>query len=229
MSSLDEAPMMPPLNNDEIREILDPIPIYTLVSKETGNLFLVDADKTTDKSIANFYLSSDFCRALLEGNDDQLYMESYGLGEVYFDYYCNEDKNTEYRLIPDAREVQQARTILQQVAGIPDAFSSNPLKEGGYIEIPIFMDQHLRLAEGEDEDDYREIFPMYLGWNDLVTTCQEYLKGMKEAGMEEEYEAAISVAELHQLIGEMRQKSPIDFRNVQLVPATARSLVEENT
>ncbi|CAJ1931095.1 unnamed protein product [Cylindrotheca closterium] len=250
-----EPPMMPALNDKEIREILDQIPVYGLISKETGSLFLVDDDTQVaqegereedvvpptsngKKTIANFYLSPEFCQALVAGNEDQLEVGVYRLGQVYFDYYQKESKaattttttTMEYRIIPDARNVQQARSILSQMAGIQNAFSSSPLQKEGYVEIPIFMDQHLRLAEelGDSDEDYREIFPMYFGWNDLVTTCQEYVKGMKDAGMdEEEYEAAISVAELHQLVAEMRRESPIDFRNVQFVPASPRPLDEE--
>ncbi|KAL3933164.1 MAG: hypothetical protein SGBAC_010518 [Bacillariaceae sp.] len=235
--------MQPALNDEEIRTILDQIPIYACVSTNTGALFLVDDDTKGQKldedddgppassTIANFYLSRDFCQALVVGNEAQLKVESFPLGRVYFDYYNQKKKNskTQYRLIPDARDVQQARSILSQMAGIQNAFSSSPLQKEGYIEIPIFMDQHLRLAEDDAtaEDGFREIFPMYFGWNDLVTTCQEYVKGVKEAGIEEEYEAAISVAELHQLVEEMRKESPIDFRNVQFVPGSPRPLVEE--
>ena len=79
------------------------------------------------------------------------------------------------------------------------------------------------LTTGSEEDgDYQEIFPIYFGWNDLVKTCQEYVRAFAEEG--EEYEAAISVSELNQLVEQMKQPSPEDFRNVQFVPASPRPL-----
>ena len=219
-----------PLNQQEIEQILEGVPVYALTSKENDSVLLVEEN---DKNVANFFLSKEFADTLASGHDDSLRVDGFSLGKVYFSMFGSDsssnsnridndikiitsnDLDVEYRLIPDSREVDQARSILSQLSGV-DAFSTA-------FEIPLFMDQHLRLTTGSEEDgDYQEIFPIYFGWNDLVKTCQEYVRAFAEEG--EEYEAAISVSELNQLVEQMKQPSPEDFRNVQFVPASPRPL-----
>ena len=121
--------------------------------------------------------------------------------------------DVEYRLIPDSREVEQARELyLQSRGGTPDEEGDLPF--GGLNEVPVFMDLNLRLAtEGENEGEYDETFPMYLSYRDLVSTCQDYAK--EEGG---EIRAAISVGDLASLLKQMETESAVDFREASLIP-----------
>jgi hypothetical protein len=217
----------PPLGAKDIEEILDQVPVFAITSIQNDSILLVEEDS---KNVANFFLSKEFADTVASGHDDTLRVDSYSLGKVYFQLFdpdeasaiaehikviTTNDHDVEYRIIPDTREVDQAQSILSQMAGVDEAFSQ------GYDEIPLFMDQHLRLAMGSEErGDYKEIFPIYFGWNDLAQTCQEYVRAFAEAG--EVYDAAISVSELKQLVEQMKQPSPVDFRDVRLVPASPR-------
>jgi hypothetical protein len=213
------SPAFPPLGAKEIEEILDQVPVFAITSIQNDSILLVEEDS---KNVANFFLSKEFADTIASGHDDTLRVDSYSLGKVYFQFFdpdevieviTTNDQDVEYRIVPDTREVDQAQSILSQMAGVDEAFSK------GYDEIPLFMDQHLRLANGSEESgDYKEIFPIYFGWNDLARTCQEYVRAFAEAG--EVYDAAISVSELKQLVEQMKQPSPVDFRDVRLVPAS---------
>lgn len=230
LSASDSAPpTIPPLQAKEIKEILDQVPVYAISSIENGSILLVEEDT---KNVANFFLSKEFADTVAYGHDDTLRVDSYSLGKVYFQFFdpdeskdkekeitviTTNDQDVEYRLLPDTREVDQAQLLLSQMAGVDDTFAK------GFNEVPLFMDQHIRLAIGsEEQGDYKEIFPMYFGWNDLATTCQEYVKAYADSG--EAYDAAISVSELEQLVEQMKKPSPVDFRNVQFVPASPRPL-----
>ena len=109
------------------------------------------------------------------------------------------------------------------MAGINNTFQSD------FNEIPLFMDQHIRLAVGsgeqEGDDGYVEVFPIYFGWDDLVSTVQESMAAYANSG--EEYEAAISVSDFKQVITQMAQECPVDFRNVAFIPATPKPLEKE--
>jgi hypothetical protein len=220
--------LVPPLEIDEIEDILNQVPVYAITSLTNDSILLIEED---DKNVANFFISKEFADTVASGHDDNLRVDTYSLGKVYFQLFDPEErkkdqnitiittnkKNVDYRLVPDTREIDQAQTILSEMAGVKDAFIAE------YNEVPLFMDQHLRLATGKEESgDYKEIFPIYFGWNDLVTTCQEYVRAFADAG--EEYEAAISVSELQQLVAQMKEPSPVDFRNVQFIPASSRPL-----
>jgi hypothetical protein len=222
------SPEFPPLGVKDIQEILDQVPVFAITSIQNDSILLVEEDS---KNVANFFLSKDFADTVVSGHEDTLRVDAYSLGKIYFQLFDPDeslekaedfkaitmnDKDVEYRIVPDTREVDQAQSILTQMADdVDEAFSQ------GYDEIPLFMDQHLRLATGSEEDgDYMEIFPIYFGWNDLATTCQEYVRAFAEAG--EEYDAAISVSELKQLVEQMKKPSPVDFSEVRLVPASPR-------
>ena len=230
----EKKPPPEPLNEKEIEELLEGVPVYALTSIENDSVLLIEED---GKNVANFFLSKEFADTVVEGHGDNLRVDVFSLGKLYFPLFAEgsdattgssqigdeikiittNELDVEYRLVPDTREVDQGRSILSQMAGVDDAFST------GYNDIPLFMDQHLRLGIGSEErGDYKEIFPIYFGWNDLVKTCQEYVRAFADAG--EEYEAAISVSELSQLVAQMKQPSPEDFRNVQFIPSSPRPL-----
>eukprot|EP00980_Cylindrotheca_fusiformis_P017763 scaffold5605_cov128-Cylindrotheca_fusiformis.AAC.4 len=230
MSEEPAEPTLPPLEAEDIEELLDHVPLYAITSIENDSILLMEEET---KNVANFFLSKELADTVVSGHEDTIRVDSYSLGKVYFQLFdpddsiekdedlitvvATNDRDVEYRLVPDTREVDQAQALLSQRAGVNEAFSK------GYDEVPLFMDQHLRLATGSKEnDDYREIFPIYFGWNDLAQTCQEYVRAFDDAG--EAYDAAISVSELKQLVEQMKNPSPVDFRNVQFVPASPRPL-----
>ena len=223
-------PSYPPLKRQEIETCFEAIPVYTLTSTENDSILLINDDENK-KNIANFYLSKEFAEKIASDyyENNKVKVEGYSLGRIYFEVFdrdatgensvkviSSNENPVEYRLVPDPREREQARSILSQLASIDTAFKEP------FNEVPLFMDQHIRLASGEeDSDDYKEFFPIYFGWEDLVKTCQQYVEAYEGSG--QEYEAAISVSDLKQLIAQMQLSNPVDFRNVAFVPATPRT------
>lgn len=218
----------PPLTEKEIKAILDPLPIYGIVSKENDAAFTVDDGA---KNVGNFYFSKDHADEVACKYKD-VQVDAYSLGQVYFDLFDGSDKNTssydgpvkvickngkenEFRLVADPLQVEQAKSVLTQMPGMTEEVLAD------FNDIPLFMDQRIRLAVGEEEDDeYKEIFPIFFGWDDLMDTCEEYMRAY--AGSGENFEASISVSDFFLVMDQMQKPSPVDFRNVAMMPATPK-------
>ena len=218
----------PPLTEREIKTILDPIPIYAISSTQNDAILLVDDG---NKNVGSFYLSKDHADDVAEQYSD-VQVDAYSLGQVYFELFeksasptasaspvkviSTNSKDNEYRLVADPIQVDQAKVLLQQMPGVTEAAIK------GFNEIPLFMDQRIRLVEGDDEEaeDYKEIFPIYFGWDDLMDTCEEYKKAYAQSG--EKFEAAISVSDFFLVMNQMQEASQVDFRNVAMIPATPK-------
>ena len=137
------------------------------------------------------------------------------------------EEGVEYRLVPDPTSLAEARKILeqsfrqqqqqqqqQQSTEPPDFFP------GPFNEIPVFVDQFLRVVS----EDGSEMVPMYLDLQDLAATCQQAAK----AALDGEYESSVNVADLRALVGQMRSKSAVNFRQAVIIPTANGDGTTEN-
>ena len=213
------------LSQAEISAILDAVPVYAVTSadglvplKEPGN----------DHEIAYFFFQAEMANAVyapLKKEGSEWTVKGFPLGVIWYDLLQNPAANNnnnnptivngvEYRLVPDTRELQGARNILQQSNQTTTLFAS------AYNEIPIFMDQFLRLSVNGQED---ERAPLYLGLQDLIRTCQQAVD--QSSG---EYQAVITILDLHSLVAKMQQPSDsVNFREATLIPPTPRAMEKD--
>jgi hypothetical protein len=207
------AELFPAMSREELGVLLDSIPVYAVTEPDKEGLVLLkEKDQSVD--IAYFFFSPETADTvyapLREKNKDAKWdLTQYPLGVVWFELFKNPEPGIEYRLVPDPINLGGARTLLEETSkqlGIPvsDKFTK------GYNEIPVFMDQRLRVQA----EDGEEMFPMYVSLQDLISTLQQ------ASG---EYEAALNVADLETLLEQMQAKSENDYRKTALVPPSPES------
>jgi hypothetical protein len=205
----EDAELFPGMSREELRELLDGVPVYAVTEPDKEGLVLLK-EKDKENDIAYFFFSAETANTvfapLRQKNEESAKWDvtQYPLGLVWFELFKNPEPGIEYRLVPDANNLGGARTLMEQQSkqlGVPlsDKFQK------GYNEIPIFMDQRLRIQAADGE----ERFPMYMALQDLISTLQQ------ASG---EYEAALNVADLETLLEQMQAKSENDFRKSVVVP-----------
>lgn len=211
---VDHDELFPAMTREDLGVLLDSVPVFAVTEpNKEGIVLLKEKDNSND--IAYFFFSAETANAvyapLREKTKDAKSWDitQYPLGVVWFELFKNPEPGIEYRLVPDAVNMGGARTLLEEQSKqlgvrVPDNFQK------GYNDIPVFMDQRLRIQSADGE----EMFPMYLGLQDLVSTLQQ------ASG---EYEAALNVASLEALLEQMQDKSENDFRKSVLVPPSPQT------
>jgi Tic22-like family len=158
-------------------------------------------------------------------------------------------KGVEYRLVPDTRDLLGARMLLTMSpedgeklkdggkmttemaqAAVQRALTEAPKFNTTYNEIPIFTIAQMRMQkvsskkEGEEASSEEEpvaLLPMYFSLQNMVGTWQEF---MKQAPADvQNVEPAINLMSLSEIVEMMAKESPIDWRNVVLVPTAMSS------
>ena len=150
-------------------------------------------------------------------------------------------KGVEYRLVPDTRDLLGARMLLTMnpedgeklkngeemaaevaQAAIKKAMTEAPKFNSTYNEIPVFLIAQMRMQrkaeEGEDPGEAVTLTPMYFSLQNMVNTWQQFMAQAPDdvKGVE----PSINLMGLHDIVEMMQKESPIDFRNVVLVPPT---------
>mmetsp|Transcript_24538 Transcript_24538/g.37067 ORF Transcript_24538/g.37067 Transcript_24538/m.37067 type:complete len:284 (+) Transcript_24538:70-921(+) len=208
-SEVDDAAFVP-MSREAVESWLATIPVYAVLDENQGLVLL--QEEGNDKEIANFFFKAETCNTLYEpikkeneGADWDI--SQLGLGQVWFDLFlANDTPGVEYRLVPDTKEVERARMMVEQNSpGEP-----SELFKARYNEIPVFLDQRLRVKTDSGEDKV----PMYLDLKNCMTTCQQAMDASPD-----DYESEISVAELTNLLHEMQSEdASCDFRQTILIP-----------
>ena len=196
----------PALSRAEVEKLLDVVPVYAVTEPEKGGIVLVN-EKDNDNEIAYFFFSPDTANSvfspLKNKNENAAWdVTQFSLGLVWFELFKNQQKGIEYRLVPDSRELASARKVLGQDDEEATIFSS------AYNEIPVFVDQSLRLQG----DDGGKKLPMYFSLQDLLESCQQ-------AG-DENYQPTVNVADFCSMVEQMQLDSEDDFRNILMIPPT---------
>jgi len=236
-----EKEMFPGLSRQEIEEWMETVPVYTITKKheggtaagseEDGGAILLEGPNGEKVSycfltqqMADMTMSQLREASVLEGGME---VSKVNFGNLWFDLIAKQQQqqqqsppggdDVEYRLVPDPRDLQGARTIQSDsiAQGNSDSKDVSVGFQSTFNEIPVFMDFQTRFEE-EVDGNRIERFPMYLGLQDLVQTCQRFM----ETTQDENYEAAINVVDLQNLIVQMQQESTVDYRNAVLIPPT---------
>jgi len=209
----------PPLSKEEIMEMLDSVPVYAVTNGEDEEGLVLLKEPNNPNDIAYFFFSPETANQVfspIRGKNPNASwaVTQYQLGLVWFDLYKDANPGIEYRFIPDGQNIGAARQLIEEqskqlgVTNVPNVF------EMSYNQIPVFIDQFLRIQNRNGEEQ----FPLYLGIQDMITTCQEAAKVTSG-----QYEAAVNVADLETLITQMQSESDNDFRKAIFIPPSRMS------
>lgn len=198
----------PALSRAEVEKLLDVVPVYAVTEPEKGGIVLVN-EQDNSNEIAYFFFSPDTANSvfspLKEKKENAAWdVTQFSLGLVWFELFKNQQKGIEYRLVPDSRELASARKVLGQ----DDEEKGATLFSSAYNEIPVFVDQSLRLQG----DDGGKKLPMYFSLQDLLESCQQ-------AG-DEKYQPSVNIADFCSMVEQMQLDSEDDFRNIIMIPPT---------
>jgi len=232
----------PPMSREEVQFMLDAVPVYAVTEPDQEGLVLLK-EKNNPNDIAYFFFSPQAANTVFSplrkkenestGQEKgEWTVSAYPLGLVWFELINDPEQQSqgvEYRLLPEPNDLIGAQNLLreqqkQQSNGVPNP-KINELFRSPYNDIPIFVDQFLRVtapateeSEGEGgEKDNGERVPLYIGLKDLMDTCNKAIDASSG-----EYQAAMSAIDLKDLIVEMTKEggNPNDYRRAILVPPT---------
>lgn len=221
------AKNFPPMSRDEVQAMLDTVPVYAVTDPNQDGLVLVkEANNPND--IAYFFFSAEAANTVFsplrkkqnESTDQkgEWSVSAYPLGLVWFDLINDpeeQNKGVEYRLLPEPDNLIGAQNLLreqQKQSGAKPNPKLNELFRSPYNDIPIFVDQFLRVTAPQGGDE--EKVPLYFGLKDLMNMCNQATKASSG-----EYKAAMSAIDMRDLIDEMTKEegNPNDYRKTILV------------
>lgn len=219
----------PAMTRDEVQAMLDTIPVYAVTEPNQEGLVLLK-EKNNPKDIAYFFFSPDAALTVFsplrkkENESNRIgewSVSAYPLGLVWFELINEPEEGIEYRLLPEPEDLIGAQNLLkeQQKQMKQNNPKTNELFKASFNQIPIFVDQFLRVtaaapSDGAD-DDNRERVPMYFSLKDLMGTVNQAIKSSSG-----EYQAAMSAIDLSDLIEEMMKDNANDYRRAIFVPPT---------
>eukprot|EP00546_Thalassionema_frauenfeldii_P011324 CAMPEP_0178917292 /NCGR_PEP_ID=MMETSP0786-20121207/13165_1 /TAXON_ID=186022 /ORGANISM="Thalassionema frauenfeldii, Strain CCMP 1798" /LENGTH=280 /DNA_ID=CAMNT_0020590825 /DNA_START=277 /DNA_END=1119 /DNA_ORIENTATION=- len=205
--------------------------ISPIMANNTMNQLKANAPEM-DLRVSAFSLGKIWFSMLNAGDDKEVILKSPGSEEG------SPITGVDYRLVPDTRDLLGARMLLTmnpedqeklkekgemtpEIAqeAIKKAMTESPKFNETFNEIPVFLISQMRMqkqaAEGEEAV---QLLPMYFSLQNMVSTWQQF---MSQASPDlQGTEPAINLMSLHEMIALMQKESPIDFRNVLLVPPT---------
>jgi len=146
-------------------------------------------------------------------------------------------KDVEYRVVADSKDLLGARMLLTmnpedqeklqdnaeltpEIAqeAVKKAMTESPKFNATYNEIPVFLISQMRMQKpAEEGKESVTVLPMYFSLQNMVSTWQQF---MSQAPADVQgTEPAINLMSLHEMVDLMQKESPIDFRNVVLIPS----------
>jgi hypothetical protein len=218
----------PPLSEDTIRKFLDVIPVYAVVDPAKEAIVLLAEKGESSNSLAYLSFSAsqinELYAPILRAQQQQQQasvmtweITAFPLGLVWFDLLKNPiDREAwvvdtvEYRLLASAQQLNEARNILQQQAA-KNGVETDMYFQKGYNEIPLFIDDFLRV---QPDQDGKSLIPIYFGLKDLLETCQRAVVDASQ----ERYQAHVNLSDLRKIIQQMQEASPTNFEQAVLIP-----------
>eukprot|EP00546_Thalassionema_frauenfeldii_P013493 CAMPEP_0178912398 /NCGR_PEP_ID=MMETSP0786-20121207/10239_1 /TAXON_ID=186022 /ORGANISM="Thalassionema frauenfeldii, Strain CCMP 1798" /LENGTH=354 /DNA_ID=CAMNT_0020584973 /DNA_START=114 /DNA_END=1178 /DNA_ORIENTATION=+ len=187
-----------------------------------------------DLTVSSFSLGKIWFNMLNAGEDKEVMLKAPGSEEGT----ASTSKDIEYRVVPDSRDLMGARMLLTmkpedqeklQQSGemtpeiaqdaIKRAMTEAPKFNATFNEIPVFLISQMRMQKqaSKEGDEAVTLLPMYFSLQNMVTTWQQF---MAQAPADVQgTEPAINLMSLHEMVDLMQKESPIDFRNVVLIPS----------
>eukprot|EP00535_Pseudo-nitzschia_heimii_P003294 CAMPEP_0197180526 /NCGR_PEP_ID=MMETSP1423-20130617/5105_1 /TAXON_ID=476441 /ORGANISM="Pseudo-nitzschia heimii, Strain UNC1101" /LENGTH=332 /DNA_ID=CAMNT_0042630613 /DNA_START=14 /DNA_END=1012 /DNA_ORIENTATION=- len=225
----------PPMSRDEVQAILDTVPVFAVTDPDMEGLVMVK-EPNNPNDISYFFFSAEAANTVYaplrkkenekSGKAGEWSVSAYPLGLVWFELINDPDQQNqgvEYRLLPEPDNLIGAQNMLMQQQ--KESGASNPkaneLFKMPFNQIPIFVDQFLRLTvqatEGDNGDEKNERVPLYVGLDDLTEACKQAMKATSGS-----YQPAMSVIDLKDLIDEMTKENANDYRSAILIPPTPK-------
>ena len=240
VSTLFAGKSYPPMSRDEVQAILDTVSVYAVTDPDLEGLVMVK-EPNNPNDISYFFFSPEAANTVYaplrkkenekSGKAGNWSVSAYPLGLVWFELINDPEQQSqgvEYRLLPEPDNLIGAQNMLakqQKESGVSNP-KSNELFKMPFNQVPIFIDQFLRLtvpaAEGDGGDEIREVVPLYIGLDDLMDTCNKAIKASSG-----DYQAALCVIDLKDLIDEMTKENPNDYRSAILIPPTPKAADED--
>jgi hypothetical protein len=223
----------PPLSEDKIRKFLDVIPVFAVVDPSKEAIVLL-AEQGNANSLVYLSFSPNQINevyAPLRRAQKQLQQQqeeeaglstweitAFPLGLIWFDLLKNPIgrdygepwvvDNIEYRLLADVQQLKEARNVVQQQYARNGARTEDCFQKD-YNEIPLFIDDFLRVQQDEDG---KSLVPIYFGLEDLLETCQ------RADTSQGRYQANVNLSDLRQIIQQMQGVSRTNFDQAVLIP-----------
>lgn len=131
-------------------------------------------------------------------------------------------QDVEYRLVPDARDLLAAKSLLTIDTGDVDdstltkAMNESPHFNAIYNEVPLFCIDNMPLT-GQSAG-FKKMMNEMVSSNYMFFSSQNMLQAMEQLETDGAMESKL--ISLHEIVSNMMsdEASPVDFRNVVLVP-----------
>jgi len=218
----------PPMTRDEVQAMLDTVPVYTVTQAEVDDGLVLLKEANNPNEIAYFFFSPQAAEKVFTPLKEKMAQETnwiisaYPLGLVWLELIndpTQQSQGIEYRLLSEDDNIVGAKNLLRkQLEQSPGSNTKiDQLFNQPYNQIPIFVNQFLGITAKSEDGETRDLVPMYVGLKDLLGACNQAALASKG-----DYEAAMSVIDLNDLVFEMTKKSgnPNDYRRCVLVPPT---------
>lgn len=211
----------PPLSQQEVEQWMGHIPVYAVTNaKGSGHAIELPNQKT----VFYFFLSAVMAEAFLKqlpNQDEDLTVSGLFLGKIWYEFNLlqeEESTDTEYRLVPDPRDLMTAQTLLEIAKGNE---ATQQLKVKPYNAIPLFGVNSMPLENKSQK--VQDFLNNMVSSHYLFFSSRNMLDVLD--GMKQEDTTASSTPEeddwifLHQVLAEMTLTSASkDYRTMVLVP-----------
>lgn len=225
------------MTRDEVQAMLDTVPVYTVTQAEVDDGLVLLKEANNPNEIAYFFFSPQAAEKVFTPLKEKTAQETnwiisaYPLGLVWLELIndpTQQSQGIEYRLLSEDDNIVGAKNLLRkQLEQSPGTNTKiDQLFNQPYNQIPIFVNQFLGITAKSEDGETRDLVPMYVGLKDLLGACNQAALASKG-----DYEAAMSVIDLNDLVFEMTKKNgnPNDYRRCVLVPPTPPDVETDNT
>ena len=213
----------PPLSKEEVEQWMGHIPVYA-VTNDKGSGHAIQLPNNNKKTVFYFFLSSVMAEAFLKqlpNPEEDLTVSGLFLGKIWYEFELlqesTDDTTTEYRLVPDPRDLMTAQTLLEIAKGNQ---ATQQLKVKPYNAIPLFGVNSMPLQNKPQK--VKDFLNQMVSSHYLFFSSRnmlDVLDGMKQDGDTEESPEEDDLIFLHQVMAEMTlTSSSKDYRNMVLVP-----------
>ena len=217
------------LTNDEIKETLQTVPVFT-ITDQNGSPLISAPDGEEGSPVTGVFISRQDAEAFLTGLEqgnpelaEQVRVVPVSLAEVYEIAIANQSEELDFVFIPMQEQVETAVAILredgenisaEEFQGVPLFIARSTSDGGGY----------LTMQQGE-----QEVIPVFFKQEELQTM----LNRLTEAQPDLAGTMDVQVINLEGLINAMQSTDDPDFNQILLVPPSetldyVRSLQEQN-
>ena len=153
------------MSRDEVQAALDAVPVFAVTEPNQEGLVLLK-EKGNPRDIAYFFFSPQAANTVFSplrkkenesSGAGEWSVSAYPLGLVWFELINEPEEGVEYRLLPEPEDLIGAQNLLLQQQKQSNKVDPRlkDLFQSPFNEVPVFVDQFLRVTSQEG-DDQRE-------------------------------------------------------------------------